>query len=191
MKTSNKRSDIVQAAQELFAERGFHATPIAQIAKRAGVAAGTIYRYFEAKDALVTALHEELADKMCATLREGYPVGRPLRERFFHLTRKFPQYLIANPHHFRYMAQYCHSPYGIDDRMYGLLEKPGNQEILSNLFEEGKAQKILKDLPVVVLCSLAFGPLISLIRAHILGFVDLDESLIKRTREACWDAIKR
>ena len=190
MENSYRRGDIMQAALELIAERGFHAAPMAEIAKQAGVAAGTIYRYFEAKDALVSALHRELEDKMSATLREGYPVERPLRERFFHLTRKFPQYLIANPHHFRYMAQYYHSPYGIDDRMYGLSAKPGNQEIFINLFEEGKVQQILKDLPVVVLFSLAFAPLISLIRAHILSFIDLDEALIERTMEACWDAIK-
>ena len=53
-----------------------------------------------------------------------------------------------------------------------------------------KNQQILKDLPVVVLFSLAFAPLISLIRAHILSFIDLDEALIERTMEACWDAIK-
>jgi hypothetical protein len=60
-----------------------------------------------------------------------------------------------------------------------------------NIFKEANSKQILKDLPVVVLFSLAFGPLISLIRDHALGFVNLDEVLIKRITEACWDAIKR
>ena len=190
MRKSNKRSSVMQAALELIAERGFHDAPMALIIEKAGVASGTIYHHFENKDILITELYRDLEEKIYATLREGYPVERPLRERFFHLTRKLSQYLIANPHHFRYMAQYYHSPYGIDDRMYGLSAKPGNQEIFINLFEEGKVQQILKDLPVVVLFSLAFAPLISLIRAHILSFIDLDEALIERTMEACWDAIK-
>ena len=42
-----------------------------------------------------------------------------------------------------------------------------------------------------MLFSLAFGPLIFLMRDHILGFVTLDEALIKQITEACWDAIKR
>ena len=190
MRKSNKRSSVMQAALELIAERGFHDAPMAMIIEKAGVASGTIYHHFENKDILITELYRDLEEKIYATLREGYPVERPLRERFFHLTRKLSQYLIANPHHFRYMAQYYHSPYGIDDRMYGLSAKPGNQEIFIKLFEEGKVQQILKDLPVVVLFSLAFAPLISLIRAHILSFIDLDEALIERTMEACWDAIK-
>jgi hypothetical protein len=59
------------------------------------------------------------------------------------------------------------------------------------IFEEGISQQILKDLPAVVLFSLAFGPLIILMRDHIFGFVILNETLVKQITEACWDAIKR
>jgi AcrR family transcriptional regulator len=191
MKTSDKRSDIMQAALELIAEQGFHRTPMAEIAKKAGVAAGTIYRYFESKDLLISELHRELEDKIMAVLQEGYPSGRPLRERFLYLIRELLRYFIANPLHFRYMEQYFNSPYGISLHRDRLLGKSGNQDILMEIFEEGIAQKILKDLPVVVLFSLAFGPLISLVRDHTHGFVILDDTLIRKTTEACWDAIKR
>ena len=46
-------------------------------------------------------------------------------------------------------------------------------------------------MPKAVLFSLAFGPLIALIRDHIMGFINLDAPLIDRIAEACWDAIKR
>jgi AcrR family transcriptional regulator len=42
----DKREAILGAALELFAERGFHGTAVPQIADKAGVGAGTIYRYF-------------------------------------------------------------------------------------------------------------------------------------------------
>jgi len=193
MKTSDKRGDVMQAALELIAERGFHGAPIAEIAEKAGVAAGTIYRYFESKDVLITQLFRELEDKINTTLREGYPVERPLRERFLYLVRELLRYLIAHPLHFRYMEQYFNSPYGTSMRRDRLLGKSGNhdQYILIEIFEEGISQRILKDLPIVVLFSLAVGPLISLMRDHILGFIVLDEPLIKQATEACWDAIKR
>ena len=47
------------AALELFVERGFYGTAVPEIAERAGVGAGTIYRYFESKEALVNALYRE------------------------------------------------------------------------------------------------------------------------------------
>ena len=49
----DKRTDILQSALELIAERGFHGAPISEIAQKANVAAGTIYRYFENKDLLI------------------------------------------------------------------------------------------------------------------------------------------
>jgi hypothetical protein len=72
-----------------------------------------------------------------------------------------------------------------------LLGKSGNPDILMDIFEQGIEQQVLKEFPKAVLFSLAFGPLISLIRDHILGFIALDEALIEKASEACWDAIKR
>jgi AcrR family transcriptional regulator len=181
----------MQAALEIIAEQGFHGAPMTEIAGKAGVAAGTIYRYFENKEVLITELHRELEEKISATLREGYPVERPLRERFLYLIRELLRYFITNPLHFRYMEQYFNSPYGISMHRDRLLGKPDNHDILMDIFELGIEQQVLKELPKAVLFSLAFGPLIILMRDHTLGFVNLDDPLIKQITEACWDAIKR
>jgi TetR/AcrR family transcriptional regulator, repressor of fatR-cypB operon len=191
MKPSDKRSDVLQAALDLIAERGFHGAPMAEIAEKAGVAAGTIYRYFESKDILITELYRELEDKVMVDLQGGYPFGKPVRERFLFLIRGLLRYFIANPLHFRYMEQYFNSPYGISIHRDRLLGKSGKHDIVTEIFAEGISQQILKELPAIVLFSLAFGPLISLMRDHILGFIILDEALIQKTTEACWDAIKR
>ncbi|TSA44747.1 MAG: TetR/AcrR family transcriptional regulator [Deltaproteobacteria bacterium] len=191
MKIPDKRGDVMQAALELISERGFHGAPMAEIAEKAGVAAGTIYRYFESKDLLITELHRELEDKIMAVLQGGYPSGRPLRERFLYLIRELLRYFMANPLHFRYMEQYFNSPYGISMHRDRLLGKSGNQDILMDIFEQGIERQVLKELPKAVLFSLAFGPLISLMRDHILGFIILDDTMIKQIAEACWGAIKR
>jgi AcrR family transcriptional regulator len=53
---SARRDQIMAAAKEVFARKGFHATTIADIAKRAGLAYGSIYWYFDSKDELFHAL---------------------------------------------------------------------------------------------------------------------------------------
>jgi AcrR family transcriptional regulator len=53
---SRRRDEIMAAAKEVFARKGFHATTIADIAKRAGLAYGSIYWYFDSKDELFHAL---------------------------------------------------------------------------------------------------------------------------------------
>ncbi len=46
------KSRIMSAALALFSEQGFHATSIQMIAKKAGIATGLLYNYFESKDQL-------------------------------------------------------------------------------------------------------------------------------------------
>jgi len=50
------RAKIFAAATQLFAQNGYHATTIADIAKAAGVAKGTFFVHFPSKDAVITAL---------------------------------------------------------------------------------------------------------------------------------------
>lgn len=191
---SDKRADIIQAALELIAERGFHDAPMSEIANKAHVAAGTIYRYFENKDVLINELFHEMEDKIIERLLDGYPSGKPVQEQFFHVFGELCRYLITNPLYFRYMEQYFNSPYGISvhrDKLLGKNIDHDGHDTLKIIFEEGIAQQILKDLPLTVLFSLSIGPLIHLIRDHTLGFIVLDESLIQKITEACWDAIKR
>ncbi len=58
-KQKDARSRILQAALQEFSDQGFHATAIDSIAERAGIAKGTVYRYFSTKEALFNALKED------------------------------------------------------------------------------------------------------------------------------------
>jgi AcrR family transcriptional regulator len=53
-----RRDDILMAAKAVFSQRGFHATTVADVARAAGVSYGSIYWYFDSKDALFLALME-------------------------------------------------------------------------------------------------------------------------------------
>ena len=191
MKKSDKRGDILQAALELIAAKGFHGAPMSKIAEKAGVAAGTIYRYFSSKDDLIAAIYQALEETMRATIVEESSDGRPVRERFLALQRASIKYFVANPLHFRFMEQFYNSPYGDTMRRDNLLGKPGKHNLLIDIFSEGIAKQILKDFPLPIVFSLATGPLMFLMRDHIFGFITLDDALIERTTEACWDAIRR
>jgi AcrR family transcriptional regulator len=191
MSKQDKRDEIVRAALELIAEQGFHGAPMAMIADRAGVAAGTIYRYFENKDVLITELYRELEEKLYAVLLEGYEPEKPFRERFLHLGTALLRYFIVNPLDFRYLEQFHNSPYGVAVRRDKILGKKGGCDVFRELFEDGVSQQVMKDLPLVTLFALAFGPLLAVARDHILGFITLDRTLVSRTVEACWDGIRR
>ena len=62
-----RRQIILDAAIDVIVEQGFQRTTIKQIARKAGVADGTIYNYFKNKDAILFAIVERLTE---AELRE-------------------------------------------------------------------------------------------------------------------------
>ena len=53
-----KRDAILRAAIDVFAERGFFNAQVADVARAAGVAAGTVYLYFKSKDDLLVSIFD-------------------------------------------------------------------------------------------------------------------------------------
>ena len=190
MESSDKREAVIRAALEMVAEHGFHGSPMAEIAERAGVATGTIYRFFDSKDTLIKEVHASLERQILAYVTTGYPGDKSVHERFVHVGRRVVGYFINSPPHFRFMEQFQNSPYGVAsrrDKVFGRKDR----NIIGDLFEEARSSNLVKDLPLPALFALAFGPLVDVCRDHILEFLTLDDRLIDRTVGACWDAIRR
>jgi TetR/AcrR family fatty acid metabolism transcriptional regulator len=68
---ADKRTLITDAAIEVFADKGFHQARIADIAKVAGVADGTIYLYFKNKEDLLLSVFEQKMDELLAGLGDA------------------------------------------------------------------------------------------------------------------------
>jgi len=70
----NKKSDIVQAAYDLFLENGYDNTSVMMIANRAGVAKGLLYNFFESKELLfsdvIRMANDSFRSKMVAVALE-------------------------------------------------------------------------------------------------------------------------
>jgi len=64
------RRDIIETAFACFAEKGYHATGIADIAARLSIGHGTFYRYFENKRDIVDHVINELIERIIAALQE-------------------------------------------------------------------------------------------------------------------------
>lgn len=89
---TDKRSLITEAAVEVFAEKGFHLARVSDIARRAGVADGTIYLYFKNKEDLLLSIFEEKMEQMLdevAVALDGIddPMERVRRFAQFHFSR--------------------------------------------------------------------------------------------------------
>src|SRR4051812_14737496 len=89
---ASKREAILRAATDVFADRGFFNAQVADVARAAGVAAGTVYLYFRSKDDLLVSIFEKtmreaLAEGRAAAADLGEPRDRLRRFARLHLAR--------------------------------------------------------------------------------------------------------
>ncbi len=70
-----RRDAIIAAAREIAAEGGMAAVQIVPVAQRAGIAAGTVYRYFPGKNDLVSAVLTEIAEREIGALRRAATIA--------------------------------------------------------------------------------------------------------------------
>jgi AcrR family transcriptional regulator len=73
---------LMDAGAELFAEKGYEATTMTEIASRAGAAIGSLYQFFPSKEALAEALFDRFAERWAASFAriEELAPGRSARE---------------------------------------------------------------------------------------------------------------
>ncbi len=77
------RNRIVSAAKQLFRAKGFHAATTRDIAKEAGIAVGTMFNYFQSKEAIVVELAIELLDKAKTEFEKNRRTNVELAEELF------------------------------------------------------------------------------------------------------------
>lgn len=72
------RREILKAAAQVFGELGYQRARIADIATRAGVATGTVYNYFESKDAIFQHILRQGIEELTGLVEEANAAGTPL-----------------------------------------------------------------------------------------------------------------
>ena len=100
-----KEKQLLEAAIDLFAKEGFWNTPTSRIAKHAGVATGTLFNYFESKDALIDAVYKQLKQEWISHIMIGYPQDGALKERVEHIWFRHIDWGISFPTRYSLMTQ--------------------------------------------------------------------------------------
>lgn len=87
---------IVSAAREIFIAQGYSGTTMAMIARAAGVADGTLYTYFENKDALARGVIADFYVRLSETAQAGIKGRRSVRRKLEGLARNHLDLLMAD-----------------------------------------------------------------------------------------------
>jgi TetR/AcrR family fatty acid metabolism transcriptional regulator len=85
---NNKYHQILEAAVKVFARQGFHQSTVAQIAKEAGVADGTIYLYFKNKNDILVQFFSYRAKQVFVSFRQAVDGAETSADKLRNLVRR-------------------------------------------------------------------------------------------------------
>jgi AcrR family transcriptional regulator len=94
-----RRSEVIDTAARLFAERGYEATSIAELTDATGLAAGGIYHYIERKDDLLIAICDELLEPLLARANEIVAAAAPAADHLRLLLRAWLEHIETHRDH--------------------------------------------------------------------------------------------
>ena len=96
-RAAERRQAIVEAALQEFVARGFTATRLDDIAKRAGVAKGTIYLHFKDKESMFEELIRTAIEPLVGRITSPPPIGASIRDTVEHVALTFIQEIVTTP----------------------------------------------------------------------------------------------
>ena len=186
-KEARKGDQIIQAALRVFAEHGLHGTPVPPIAAEAGVGVGTLYRYFDSKEALINAVFQDSKRRLKERLLSDLDLLHPSRSLFNTLWARLTAFAREEPDAFHFLEMQDHHSYLDPESRHqeqALLIPLGMMVVIGQ--RTGLLNDIMKpDLAI----ALFWGAFVGVFKAERLGYLTLDDDDLTRARDACWLAI--
>lgn len=179
-----KRTAILEAALDRFAELGVNGVAVPDIARGAQVGTGTIYRYFENKEALVNVLFQEEKVRFGNYLSEtAGNQGSPL-EQFDDHWQRMIGFAREHPKAFRFLELQDHLPY-LDETSRELERKVLRRLAAPtrNLQQQGVFRS---DIRAEIIMATVWGAFVNLMKAERAGYIELSDKDITDARDACW-----
>ena len=185
---SEKKTAILVNMLELIEEHGLLGVPMSLLAKKAGVAAGTIYHYFDSKDAIILELFNNVRGaitheifKMKDRSNDNYS------ERFKSLWVNLFQYFVENPRVLSFMEQFFSSPF---QRMVHSKESQFYEDNFSSFFLMGIKDGYIKKYDIHIISSIFMGGLTIAEKKHNNGYHTFSKNELQDMASIVWDGFK-
>lgn len=169
MRDPDKPLQIVEAAVRVFARQGYFNSRVSDIAREAGIAAGTIYLYFDTKEEILITLFRDKMAGFVETVRRAIAEEREAVAKLRRLVRLHFQILEENPQ----LAEVVQIELRQGQKLF---RGPATQEIaayfalIGSVIEEGVAAgRFSHDLPVKVATKMLFGAMDQMATSWVLG----------------------
>jgi TetR/AcrR family transcriptional regulator, repressor of fatR-cypB operon len=181
-----KTTAILEAALDLFEDRGYGATPVPQVADRAGVAVGTIYRYFPGKEGLANALYRHWKQAFADAVFAAFDTQLAGRAAFDSIWAALADFAVANPAAFAFLETHSHSAY-LDAESRALTAAIDAR--LFDVIRAWQAAGVVRGGDPAVLLAQVFGGFVGVVRHLRSSGRAVPHEIGALTRDAAWAAL--
>ena len=183
----DKRAAILESALELFVERGYHGTAVPAVAERAGVGAGTIYRYFKSKEDLVNALYRDWKQALATRVILRIAPDAPPREQFHQMWTGLAEFAAAHPKVFAFLELHHHASY-LDEESRATESRV--LELATSFVGRLQAARVVRPMPTMALMIIVYWAFVGLSRCAGEGRLELTDEVLAQTEQCLWEAIR-
>ncbi|WP_092435868.1 TetR/AcrR family transcriptional regulator [Williamwhitmania taraxaci] len=187
-KDPDKAKAIHRAAMMLVIETGFSGLKMADVAKEAGMATGTLYIYYKSKDELINDIYLETKKEIIALLTNPNLVTETFYTAYRNRWFAYFNYCLKNPEKMLFVEQFLYSGY-IEESIYNQVEelfKPLNQFLL-----DGQKNGLVKQLDIEILKAQMEGAIHEIIKMTVKRGKTLDAELKHECFNMAWDSVKQ
>lgn len=188
LETTEKKEAILKSMLALIVHHGLQGVSMSLLAKKANVAAGTIYHYFESKDAMILELFQYVRTSINNEIfKIKDRVTDDYRDRFQSIWMNLCQYYITHPEVLSFMEQFYSSPFQkkIKDRDLQFRENS-----LTVFFKLGVEEKHIKPNDLHIISSIFIGSITIAAKKHINGYFPVTDKELKIMASITWDGLK-
>lgn len=184
---ADKREAILSAALALFVERGFHGTAVPEIAERAGVGAGTIYRHFDSKEAVVNELYRRHKQLLATRVLADFPADAVAREQFRALWHRMARYVADEPLGFAFLELHNHRSY-LDAESRAIEARIRDFGV--GFLQAAQRRGEVRATEPMILIGIVMGAFIGLVRFAAECQLTLDDAAWRSAEQCVWEAIR-
>lgn len=172
----------------LIREKGFHGTPMSQIAKSSDVAIGTIYHYFPSKEKLILELAKYCKQKVNVYIFENLNPTDSYKMQFNEVFRRFCAFQINSADIFCFLEQFYNSPF--NELAHKLEAESSEEHNIKSFLKRGIDTKALKNIDINLISASVIGTSTFFSKAVVRENAPLSENNLDELIDIIWNGVK-
>lgn len=188
IKDVKKEEAIEKAIVQIVFEKGIAGLKMNQVAKKAQVGTGTLYTYYENKEAILSSVYKSLQRKSQTNIASDLNSQDMYPDKLKRLIINYIKFLMNSQKEVVFMDQFKRSPFFQES--FPVETDDESEAILFHVLEEGQRKQYLKQIETHELLRALDGIIKNIVSMHASSNTLFEEETVGRIYELCLDCIR-